>query len=300
MNELTAAFAGLDLQDISKAQEVAEVLEKFKLRWDVSTRPLHLPTGEETPFYGIVRDDNNTVFATAKDSYVPFQNSRLAELVINIAGKAGYEIHSGGMFGGGGKVYLQLNTGNSIGSLGENKTTVKGFVTGINSHDGTHSLKWGNVNLTICCGNTYAAARKSLQQSARHTTGIFNTVDRYLTELAGLNTEMQELFNRFKRMAEVPIGNREITRVVKAITGYDSTNDDQSSYAKNRAADLLLSIGSETKQKGQTAWGLFSGVTHYTQYKMPVPKRDNATIESKYIGSGYKNDNAALELIGVN
>ncbi len=299
MQEINNAFAGLDLRDASKADAVAEILDQFGLRWTVSVKPMVLGEAPEvaTSIMGIVRDDNNAVFAACKKGYTPFQNSRLAELAIDIAGKAGYNVHSGGMFKGGAKVYLQLKSGQDLNGIGENRSKIEGFITVIDSHDGTHSAKWGNVTHTICCGNTYTLARKALKNSARHTVSIFNVVDQYLQELEGLHTEMADMYQQFRQMATRPIGEKEITAVVKELTGFDATKTEQSQYTVNRAADLLVSINGEIKQKGATRWGLFSGVTNYTQYRMPQPKRDNAVLESKYIGGAYDKDNAALVLI---
>jgi len=298
MEELKQAFAGLDLRDPSKAQEVSEILDKFNLRWNVSVQPLFLKDSDKpTGILGVVREDTGKVLTACKSGYTPFQNSRTAELVSEIAGKAGYDIHNGGEFNGGGKIYIQLDTHAGISDLGENKTKIKTYVTGINSHDGSSSLSWGNVAFDILCGNTFARARKLLKQRARHTSGIFSTVDLYLRELHDLNNDMQNMLKKFRDMASREVGGKEITAVVKEITGFDPKAVEVSTYTQNRASELLASISAEMKAKGNTAWGLFSGVTHYTQYTMPVPKRANARTESKYVGSAYQKDNTAFAIL---
>jgi hypothetical protein len=70
-----------------------------------------------------------------------------------------------------------------------------------------------------------------------------------------------------------------------------------STYAVNRSQELLTSINREMTGKGDTLWGLFSGVTHYTSHVLPVPKRDNARLESKYTGTGYDIDNRVMSMI---
>lgn len=298
-----SAFSGLTLSDNANADSVATLLDKFGLRWDVSKQPLVLPTGEETGFFGIVREDNKKVFSTCKDGYVPFQNSELAELLIRISEKTGYSIHSGGMFNEGGKVYLQLNSGNSIKEIGKDRTSVKGFVTGINSHDGTTSLKWGNANLTISCQNTFMSASKQLSNKARHTASIHNRVEDSIREISGVVKAEQSLFDRFVRLSEIPVTREDIKRLTAKITGVNislsrsQAESQYSTYAINRSAELLTSIDRELKGKGDTLWGLFSGVTHYTSHVLPVPKRDNARLESKYTGSGLTIDNDALVMV---
>ena len=51
---IEAVFSGLVLSDDRHTEDVAALLDKFKLRWTVSKTPLHLPDGKPTGFYGIV------------------------------------------------------------------------------------------------------------------------------------------------------------------------------------------------------------------------------------------------------
>ena len=302
---LNGAFSGLKLTDAANSEAVAQLLDKYNLRWTVSKQALVLPTGEETGFFGIVRDDTHKTFATCKDGYMAFQNSELAELLIRIADKTGYTIHSGGEFNGGGKVYLQLNTGNEIKGLGANGTTVKGFVTGINSHDGTTALKWGAVNFTVCCRNTFAMAQKALQQTARHTNNMKDKVENSIRQVTGIADAEKTIFDTFIKLADVPVTKEHIAAIVKTVTDVDITKSrteakaEYSTYAINRSGELLQSISREMNQKGQSLWGLFSGVTHYTSHVLPVPKRDNARLESKYTGSALDLDNQAYALVSA-
>ena len=300
---INSAFEGLKVNNIANADAVATILDKFGLRWDVSKQPLMLPSGEPSGFFGVVRDDIQKVFSTCKDSYVPFQNSELAELLVRISEKTGYSIHNGGAFNDGGKVYLQLNTGNQIPDIGNDRTSVKGFVTGINGHDGTTSLKWGSTNITISCRNTFAAASKQLRNSARHTASIHSRVEDSIVQIIGVTEQERTIFDKFIKLSEAPVTKRHIADVVRSITDVDillhpsQAKDKYSTYAINRSQELLTSIGSEIKAKGETLWRLFSGVTHYTSHVLPVPKRENARLESKYTGTGLDIDNKAFSML---
>jgi len=243
------------------------------------------------------------VFQTCKDSYSPFQNSELAELLIKIADKGGYEIHKGGYFKGGAKVYVQLLSGNQLNGIGKNKTTVVGYTTGLNSHDGSTSLKWGSTNTTICCQNTFNAVSRQLSSIVRHTPKMLDRVDAYLTEIEVAIKQEKAIFNSFVRFSEIPMERHQLVKSVKEVTGVDFTLSRQeqeekfSTYSINKAHDLLDCIGIETAQKGETLWGLFSGVTNYTTHRMPVGNRDNARLESKYVGTGAMIDNRVFDLV---
>lgn len=302
-NIISSAFDGLQVNDMANAQAVSELLEKYGLRWSVEKQPLYLKGDIETPYHAIVRTDTQQVFQTCKDSYVPYQNSELAELLIRISEQGGYKIHSGGEFNGGAKVYLQLESGNMITDIGENRSKVKGFISGINGHDGTCTLKWGSVNFTICCKNTFALAGRTLQNSAKHTNSMLRKVDSYLRDIGVIIQQEQNLFDTYLKFAEEPAARKSIAKIVRAVTDVDITMDKAeaeekfSTYQLNRTNELMESIATEMNSKGQTMWGLFSGVTHYTSHVMPVQKRDNARMESKYTGTGRRIDNDVMQLI---
>lgn len=305
-NLIGSAFSGMKLNDNANADAVATLLDRFGLRWEVSKQPLKhdlLPEGEATGFYGIVRNDTGKMFSACKEGYVPYQNSELAELLIRISEKTGFDIHSGGSFNGGGKVYLQLNTGNQISDIGKDRTSVKGYVTGINSHDGTTSLKWGNTNITISCQNTFASASRVLKQSARHTASIHDRVEQSIREIMGIAEQEKSIFETFIKLSEIPATKDNIARIVNQVTNVDinlkpsQAEKEYSTYAINRSQELLSSISREMSGKGETLWGLFSGVTHYTSHVLPVPNRTNARLESKYTGTALTIDNDAFSLI---
>jgi len=281
------------------AAPVHEMLDKYGLNWNVSKTPLLLPNGSETGFFGIVRDDTNKCFTTCKDSYVPFQNSELGEMLIRISEKTGYNLHSGGSFNGGAKVFLQLESPNKIQGIGTNNDQVNGFLTGLNSHDGSTSLKWGETNITVSCQNTFFAAMKQLKQSARHTASIHGRVEEAIRTLQGVINEEKNMFDQFIKLSEVPVTREAIAKIVKNITDVNILEPvkEVSAYSENRTRELLNAINGEMNQKGQTMWGLMSGVTKYTTHVMPTPKRDNARLESIYAGTAYAVNNESLETI---
>ena len=302
-NILGQAFQGLKLQDNANAERVANLLDRFGLRWSVQKEALYLADGTQTPFVGIVRDDTRQVFTTCKDSYNPYQNSELAELLIRISEIGGYEIHTGGMFKNGGKVFVQLKSGNIINGIGKNNDKVIGYTTGINSHDGSTSLRWGSTNVTISCQNTFNMAAKELTNTLRHTNSLHNKVDIYLREVGVTIQEEKSLFDKFIRLSEIPVKQKHIAKVVREVTGVDilmnetEAQEKFSTYNLNRTSELLECVSNEMAQKGETMWGLFSGVTNYTTHVMPVPNRDNARLESKYVGNGNRVDNKIFNLI---
>ena len=131
--------------------EQKEMLQKANLDWTVRTEKVITESGIELPNIAIVREDTNKVIGLHSDGYVPYQNSQLIELMDRVTSLTGLELKKGGSFKDGARVYVQMKS-NDL-QLGNDR--IEGFVTGINSFDGSTSLGFGPSNVTISCMNTF-------------------------------------------------------------------------------------------------------------------------------------------------
>jgi hypothetical protein len=144
--------------------QVQDLLNQTKLNWKVRTENLQTSSGIIIPDkIGIIREDDSTVLGIHSSGYVPYQNEQMMELLYKVSNKTGLEIHSGGLFNGGGKVYVQLKSDDL--RLGTDR--IEGYITGINSFDGSTSLSFGPSSKTISCQNTFWGAYRE-EQSETH------------------------------------------------------------------------------------------------------------------------------------
>lgn len=303
---LNSAFSGLDTSVVD-AEEIAGMLEKFGLRWNVAKKESRDDQGNGTGHFYLQREDKGTIFTVpVKDGYEVFQNSKLAEVLIRIADKAGFEVHAGGMFQGGQRVFMQIDTGNELKNLGENRDTVKGYATGINYHGGG-ALKFGACDITISCSNTFAMAKNMLQESLMHTQSIHRLVEAGINKILGIADGQKTTFAEYVKLSNIEVTAGAMRSVVESVTGFDVELSEDRNKEKgiskiriNQTGDLLASIAHETREKGNTLWGLFSGVTHYTNYKFGKEERRS---ESLYLGEANDINNDAyihcLEAAGI-
>lgn len=293
MENLNDLLAGTGVK--TSSETIGELLQKFGLNWTVSKQLLTLSDGTPTDFFGIVRDDTKKTFGVVKDSYEPFQNSELVELINEAAGTLGLSVDRGGSFNGGGKVWLQLETG-LISNIGKNRDTIKKYITGINTHDATKALGWGMANTTISCRNTFEAAFREVENKVRHSKSMHSRIEAIIREIEGVQVAEKTLYETFFKFSEVAASKANIEKAVKLVLDIDLSTDkksDLSTYSVNRLGELSTAIGSEMKQKGDTLWGLFSGVTKYTTHIMPGKKEGREM--SKMLGKGYSIDNSVFE-----
>ena len=268
---------------------VAEVLTQADLSWTVRKETLVTESGILIPDKcAIIREDTERILGVHGSGYTPYQNEELIELLFQISNKTGMEVHTGGHYHNGAKIFIQLKSDDLIlpGDL------VKGYVTGVNSFDGSTSLGFGNSTLTISCMNTFHKAYKNLRAKVKHTKTLKARVDEILMEINMAVKEEQMDFATIKRMSEHEIDAPRIQEeLISSVFDFDIKQkfEELSTRKKNQIADFKTAWDIETGQKGNTAWGAMSAMTRYTTHNV---YKDKAIADrNKLFGSIREKDN---------
>ena len=268
---------------MSQENRTQQVLNKVGLNWTVREESITTESGIIVPkSKAIIREDTNTVLSVHGDGYFPYQNHQMVDLLDKVSQQVGLPIHKGGYFGGGEKVYLQLKS-NDL-KLGNDR--VEGFITGVNSFDGSTSLAFGPSNITISCQNSFFAAFRNLNAKIRHTKNMEMRIDDICRGLEGVLVEEKEMFEDIKKLSETKMTKKQedwVTRTLFNIMKDVDLNSDKdvSTVTRNRLSRFYVDLNGEIKEKGDNLWGLFSGVTKYTTHSLS--KGDNS--ENKMFGT---------------
>lgn len=265
-----------------QTNRVQGVLNQTGLNWTVREESLTTESGIIIPQQkAIIRDDTNTVLSIHGEGYYPYQNYQLIELLDKVSQQVGLPIHKGGMFGNGKKVFIQLKS-NDL-KLGTDR--VEGFITGVNSFDGSTSLAFGPSNITISCQNTFFAAFRNMDTKVRHTKNMVMRVDEICYGLERVIQEEAVMFDDIKRMTDIKMSKENkdwVSRLLFNIERDVNLENEKSlsTVTRNKLSRFEIDLNGELKDKGDSLWGLFSGVTKYTTHSMT--KGDNS--ENKMFG----------------
>jgi phage/plasmid-like protein (TIGR03299 family) len=278
------------------SNRIQDVLNQTGLNWTVRQEALNTESGIVVPKQmAIVREDTNTVLSVHGDGYFPYQNHQLIELLDKVSNQIGLPIHRGGMFGDGAKVFIQLKS-NDL-KLGTDR--VEGFITGVNSFDGSTSLAFGPSNITISCQNSFYAAFRNMDTKVRHTKNMIMRVDEICRGLEGVIREEAEMFEDIKKLNETRFSKETqewVSKLLFNISREVNLNDADalSTVTQNRLSRFHIDLNGELKEKGDNLWGLFSGVTKYTTHSLT--KGDNS--ENKMFGTyGQRERHIFRELV---
>lgn len=261
---------------------VINILDKANLNWNVRTEKVTTESGITLDGYSaLVRDDTNVPLSVRSESYYPYQNYELVELLDRVSGLTGLSIHKGGFFGQGQKVFIQLKSNNL--KIGTDR--VEGFLTGINSFDGTTSLAFGPSNITISCQNKFFAAFREMQSKVRHTKNMIVRVDEICKSLEGVLDEEKIVFDNILKLSETRFDDIIKDKVTRELFGINKDvnlkdMDAISGVTRNKLSRFYVDLNGELSGKGDNLWGLFSGITKYTTHSLS--KNDNT--EAKMFG----------------
>jgi len=268
---------------------INEVLNQTGLNWTVREEEVQTASGIIiSDKKALVRDDNNRVLSIHGKGYQPYQNHQLIELLDKVSQQVGLPIHRGGSFGDGEKVFIQLKS--SDFRLGNDK--LEGYITGVNSFDGSTSLAFGPSNITISCMNTFFAAFRNLETKVRHTKNMSMRIDDICRSLEYVLQEEKELFQNIQKLSDIRIGEKDqdwVSRILFDIEKDVDLNkvDSLSSVTRNKLSRFEIDLNGELQSKGDNLWGLFSGVTKWTTHSMN--RGDSTKNEENKMFSTYGN-----------
>lgn len=287
-------------------------LSDFRLGFSVVGEPIFLQDGTLVPKkQAIVRTDNRVTLGIFSEKYIAFQNEQMLELCQEIGNRSDLRIVGGDSFQGGRKVYLQMTTGNDL-ILGTDK--VEGYITCLNSFDGSTPLSFGFSHKTMSCENMFYAGQVSatLKHRMRHTSNLDANVRTAVGKIERLRLQEVAIFNQIKSMNETAPTQQDVDMIFRRMLNlkegsvllsgdgvvvneraFDSTYDNQkdefvteySTRKYNQAVDLRSCIVSEMQQKGNSKWGLFSGVTRYSTHEQ-YSNLQESTTNKMFGGAG--------------
>ena len=256
-------------------ERIKNLLDQTNLNWNVRTESIQTESGITIKDkIALVREDTNDIVGVHSDGYRPFQNQELFELLDKVSNMTGLELTKGGCFKEGRRVYVQMKSAD----LRLGTDLIKGYLTGINSFDGSTSLAFGPSNVTISCMNSFFAAFKQLNTKVRHTKNMVIRIDEICKGLEGVLEQEQVMFGDIKRMADTSFDEvikesvtRQLFGIKPEVDLYD--NDAISTNLRNKMSRFYIDLNGEIQEKGDNMWGLFSGVTKYTTHSLS--KGDN-------------------------
>ena len=292
-------------------ERAQEILMRYDLDFEIEKSPLvgHREVIDEenqlvgiyeipSEYAGLLNTQSGEIINSVKSGYAVAQNRNFIELAL--AGVDRFDVDTyvakAGVLNGGRRVFIQFG----LEGQAFNGDTITRYIMIINSNDG-HKFSVGVGEQVMSCMNQFFSFHKSAQSKFSHTASLENRLEEipFLLESAlqtiGL---MDELYDTMYR---TPCTNEMLDGLVKHMVGISYADDLEAleigTRKKNNMDALYNAIYHEFDCKGDNLWGLFNGITYWTNYVKKHPKRDNGKLESLVIGTGQRTNQKALDYI---
>jgi hypothetical protein len=200
----------------------------------------------------------------------------------------------GGELYGGKKVYYQAQLQDEQIA----NDTIKRYITGLNSHDGSSSIGFGFTNTVVVCQNNFYMAMKEVNRF-RHSASSRQRVELAREEIRKTLKAESSLMDNYKRMADTKISSVVTKRVIADLfkfleEDFDKDVKDFSTKKVNDLSKFNQILESELKSHGSTLWGLFNAVTWKTNHQ---DVKGDKGLENVMVGTGYKKNLNAYNII---
>ena len=290
-------------------QRAQEILTTYNLDFEIEKVPLvgyrtlvDESTGIvdveeiESEYVGLLNTQTGEIINAVKNGYVPAQNRNFIELALTGIESFDIDVYvsKAGVFNGGRRVFIQFG----LNGTAFNGDVITRYIMIINSNDG-HKFSIGVGEKIMSCSNQFFYFSKQAQSKFAHTASLAAKL-RELPLL--LNNALQSIGladKLYARMYATPVTNEMIDGLVKHLVDV-SYADDLSKIGTrklNNLTELYNAIHDEFESKGENLWGLFNGITYWTNHVKKHPKRENGKLESLVIGTAQKTNQKALDYI---
>lgn len=272
---------------------VKEILVENGLDFTITKVPLFGMVNDgflDADKYGLYNDKTKQFVGYVGKSYAITQNEEIVQRVVDGMENYGQlSVHKAYSIDGGAKVAIQLAIdGNSV----VNGDAIQRFVTIIDSNDGSSSLSVGIGNKTMSCQNMFYQFARKGQIKARHTQSITKKVISLTPAIGNAladSMKIVDLYRKFDqhKLSEIEANNFKNT-LVKELIGFNIKDDltDKKTRGINIMNSLYDNINHQMAEKGNTLWGLHSGVTRFTTHDKSAPRRENGREEMMMVGNG--------------
>jgi len=271
------------------------------LDFNISKRALFDGAGNKAGYYGLFNDKLDKCIHTVKEGYHVSQNEAVVEMVLKGMLPFGdkLSVSKAGVLNEGRKIFIQLAIdGTSL--VGTD--TIKRYVTVIDSNDGSTSLSVGIGDLTMSCQNQFWKFYKK-GNKMRHSASLEQKLNQLpsLIEVA-LEKSLKQIVI-YNNLAGCAVTKELADKMVNYVLGFDRTSpslilNEKAARSIEKMNSLYAAIETEMAQKGETLWGLHSGVTRFTTHDVKTKaKRENMRIESQLVGGIYNMNQKSFEFV---
>ena len=252
-----------------------QALEAARLNWTASLRELITVDGINIPkVSAIIRDDNKFVLGVMSSDFRIIQNVESAALMDAIIGTGEACYETAGSIYGGKKTFMVAKLPGVIRAKGEDIT--EQYLTLVNAHDGTASLRIYFTPIRVVCKNTLTASLQGQTNAVaiRHYGDISKRIESAQEALGLAKRYYQDFQEIVTHLTTKQVDRAMVAQFLKDCFEVKAPVEGQpelvSTRTQNNMATVTQMFDADPKNNmdgaAGTAWGLYNAAVQYADY----------------------------------
>jgi len=260
----------------------------------VKREEIFLSGGKKVPNrFALVRDTDQSIFATCGRVYRPFQNKSCFKFFDGIIEQGAAIYHTAGSILGGRKIWVLAKLPEEFTVHGED--LIEEYILLSNSHDGTSPIVACITPTRVVCQNTlnFALAEAVNRVSIRHTINAEHALQEAHKVMGIAHKQFAEANKYFNQLAVSNINVSQFTSYLDMVFPTVAENTTKTDAIKARVTSLFEgdAKGSDLPGFKGTLWGAYNSVVEFVDYK---PGHKNR-LDAVWFGNGAKKKSQAFE-----
>jgi phage/plasmid-like protein (TIGR03299 family) len=303
----TAPWHGLGTT-LSEAPATAqEALQIAGLDWTVHKAPMFLEDARPVKVSGavssrnngfpgaMIRQDTGEILGVVGPSYVPFQNSQMAEIFQPLVAEGAIRIETAGSLFNGRRVWMLGRFG--ADTVIDRNDNVAKYMLLAHGHDGQFSVRFGFCPIRVVCWNTLSAAvasEKSKLVRCLHTSGL----QQNLTTLRDAMKAGEETFEltaeQYRKLAGRGVNQTDLREYARVVIDADP---ESSKWTRPQAEKIAAIVENAKAGRGNTGsnwWHAYNGVTEFICHQ--ASRKADVRLKEAWWGEGKDLSSKALTI----
>lgn len=271
-----APWHGLGVTLTQPPATASEALDLAGLNWTVAKAPMFLQDGRDVRVSGavskrndgypgaIIRQDTNEILGVVGPSYVPFQNSQMADIFEPLVADGTITVETTGSLFDGRRVWMLGRFGNN--TVIDRGDSVAKYMLLAHGHDGQFSVRFGFCPIRVVCWNTLSAAVGSEESNlvrCLHTSGLQQNLET-LRDAMRISEETFEMTaEQYRLLAQRGVNRSDLREYARIVVEADK---ESSKWTRQQAEKIAAIVENATTGKGNTGsnwWHAYNGVTEF-------------------------------------
>lgn len=211
---------------------------------------------------------------TVTNIYNVFQPNEMVELMQELSENFNYELEFAKVLKDGRQIMVMMKCSDKFIA----NDTIKNYIVGINSYDGTTNVQFTYLDKIVRCSNQFLKIQRNSDFSVRHNGKMNDNIQELRYKIGALNIQKETHYNNLEKFVHTKLSKDLAIKQISSILDFEFEIDgntweygDISTRKKNQFDRFVNAYEIEERDLGQTVYTLMNSGSRYSTHVLEQP-----------------------------